>query len=395
VTRYRILPDAGGSSSGAHLVVTEALVAMRWWRGILLHRRTPATTTPLERFTIELALRLGRADPDEFFEITGLPATLLPVAARRLVTAGALRPSGDGFDVVVQIAEPIAATHTVYATRPEPFDLVLLPRSGDLVALPPRTSWLMEADKARPRPVGQAPVPPNLRGRTLADVLTDRLAAAGGADPVPGLGADITGVAPQPGPAPAIDSDGWCPVFRVSAEVRTDGPGEPVPVLTLPGTGERTVTAPLPGATGLVRDWLEPVDELGTTAARAQLWNEVTGSRDWVAPRAERVAPDRWRCWAKDTDAARVADRPHNLAVPVGVEIQAAEVVIRVGIELAPADQAATARIALDHALSTAAQPCADLREVPSDGAARERAWRLGFHRLVYALREREDFAYD
>src|SRR3954452_21819320 len=95
--------------AGTVLVVSQLLLPMRWWRGVRLRRMIPVTMTALERFTLELALSVGRADPDEFSEITGLPEALLPVAARRLVTAGALEPDGGGYLVVRELSERIAA----------------------------------------------------------------------------------------------------------------------------------------------------------------------------------------------------------------------------------------------------------------------------------------------
>lgn len=392
MTGYGLLDWAPEPPAGTVLTLSEVMVPMRWWRGVLLYRQTPATTTPLERFTIEMALRLGRADPDEFFHITGLPAALLPVAARRLVTAGALSRSGEGFEVVRPVADQVATTRTVYQAKPEPFDVVLLPRTGDLIAFSPKASWLQAADRARLRPIGRAPVPSALRGRTLAHLLTERLAGPGG---VPGLGGDITGVFEQSGPSPTVDVDGLCQVYRGAAVLRIDDRGTFVPVLTLDGGGrKRTVEARLPGADGLARRWLEPVDALDTAAVRARAWHEATGGGEWVAPRVDRVHTGRWRCWIDGADAQRLAAHPRNLSLPLGVEVRGDECIAEVAFELTAADGAAAAAIDLDRLLSAAAQPGTELAGVPRTEAARARAWQLGLHALVYSLREAEDFAY-
>lgn len=376
---------------GVVAVLPEVLVPMYWWRGVPFERAEPVSMTPLERFALELALTTGRADPDEFFEITNLPGpTLLPVAARRLVAAQALAPVDGGYVPLSPGAERAVRTQTVYEKRHTSLDVVLLPLTGDLLALDPRTSRLREVERLRPRSVGSAPVPPPLAGTRLADHLSARLRAG----TLAGAGDDLTGVAQLAAESPPIGRDGWCPVYRCRGELRVDG-DRYRPVITLPGEGKRDpVTVELRGANGLAGRWLALVDAFGDPATRARAWDGLLGWHERTAPHAERTGPGRWSCRLSPAAARRLADRGRNLALPLGLAIRGEDAVVEVAIDLLGADPTATELIRTDEVITAAAQPGADPTAVPPTRAIRERVWRLGFPGLVYALREAEDFRY-
>ncbi|MDW5330306.1 hypothetical protein [Plantactinospora sp. KLBMP9567] len=376
---------------GTVAVLPEVLVPIRWWRGVPFERATPVQMTPLERFVLELAMTTGRADPDEFFEITNLPgATLLPVAARRLVAAGALARDGDGYRPLSPDAERAARTRTVYRTRQVSLDVVLLPRTDDLLALDPRSSGLREVDRLRPRSAGNAPVPPRLAGSTLADELRARLAAG----TVAGVDEETTDVSESATGSPVVSGTGWCPVYRCRGELRVDG-DRYRPVLTLPGDGKRDpVSLELPGATRLAEYWLGLIDALYDPAVRARAWDALLGGTQRMAPRTERTGPVRWRCWISGALARRLADRGRNLALPLGLAARGEDAVVEVAIDLVGADRTAETLIEVDRRITAAAEPGADTTALPSSPELRDRAWRLGFPGLVYALREAEDFRY-
>ncbi|GIJ27013.1 hypothetical protein Vqi01_21750 [Micromonospora qiuiae] len=376
---------------GTVAVLPEVLVPIRWWRGVSFERAAPVRMTPLERFVLELAMATGRADPDEFFEITNLPgATLLPVAARRLVATGALMPDGDGYRPLWPDARRAARSQTLYRKRPESLDVVLLPRTGDLLALDPRSSGLRDVERLRPRSAGNAPMPPELAGSTLADELRRRLAAG----TLAGVDGEITEVAEVTNGSPVISRNGWCPVHRCRGELRADDDGYR-PVLTLPGDGRRDpVSIELPGAVGLVRHWLGLVDALHDPATRARAWDGLLGWTKRVAPRAERTGPGRWRCWISGAAARRLADLGRNLSLPLGLLARGEDALIEIMIDLVGADRTAEELIDVDRRITAAAAPGADLTALPNNPELRHRAWRLGFPGLVYALRETEDFRY-
>jgi hypothetical protein len=78
----------------------------------------------------------------------------------------------------------------------------------------------------------------------------------------------------------------------------------------------------------------------------------------------------------------------------LGLEVREEDLVAEVCIELAAGDAAAAELIDLDRLLTDAAEPGAGTGVVPRTVTVRERAWQLGFHSLVYTLRETEDFSY-
>jgi hypothetical protein len=387
---FAVIDQPVDPPSGAVAVLPEVLVAMRWWRGVAMRRAEPVAMTPLERFTLEMALTTGRADPNEFSEITGLPGALLPIAARRLVTSRALTPDNDAYLPQLQVAENAARIQTLYERRHASLDFILLPRTGDLLAFDPRSSSLRAVESLRPRSAGNAPVPAELVGTTFAAYLRTRLHD----HTVAGVGDDIVDVGQLAVESPPMIPNGLCPVFRCQGELRADGERY-LPVVTLPGSGNNEpVPLALTGADGLARHWLALADTIRDPAMLARAWAVITGRNALTAPRTQRTAPARWTCWLSTVDASHLASRGRNLALPVGIAIRDEDAVIEVTIDIAGADQAAEALIDTDRALTAAAAPGAGSRAVPRNRATWERAWQLGFPGLVYALREAEDFSY-
>lgn len=371
-------------------VLPEVLIPMRWWRGVAMRRAEPVSMTPLERFTVELALTTGRADPNELFEITGLPGTLLPIAARRLVASQALAPDGTGFLPQSPGAQRAVQSQTLYEQRHTSLDIILLPRTGDLLALDPRLSGLRAVEALRPRLFGSAPVPAGLAGTTLADYLRMRLQDR----TVRGIGDDIVDVGQLAAESPPLVPNGLCPVYQCQGELRIDG-DQYLPVLTLPGNGKNEpVPVVLPGADGLAGRWLALVDAIGDPAVRARAWGVVTGRNTGTAPRAQRAAPARWTCWVSTDDAHHIASQGRNLALPIGITVRDEEAVAEVTIDLTGAGRAAEMMIDTDRVLTAAAAPGADTSAVPRIRTAWERAWQLGFPGLAYTLREAEDLSY-
>ncbi|SNT48137.1 hypothetical protein SAMN05421812_10764 [Asanoa hainanensis] len=376
---------------GTVAVLPEVLVPIRWWRGVSFERAAPVQMTPLERFVLELAMTTGRADPVEFLEITNLPgATLLPVAARRLLAAGALARDGDGYRPLSPGADRAARTRTVYRKRQVSLDVVLLPRTNDLLVLDPRTSGLRTVERLRFRSAGKFPVPHPLASSTLTDELRARLAAG----TVAGIGEENTWVKELAARPLKISDDGWCPVYRCRGELWTDG-DQYRPALTLPGAGSRDpVSLGLPGATGLAEYWMGLVNALDDPATQARAWDSLLGRPERLAPQTERTGPGRWRSRISGAIAVRLAELGRNLALPLGLTGSCEDAVVAVAIELVGGDRTAEALIQMDRRITAASEPGADVIDLPNSPELRDRAWRLGFPGLVYALRQAEDFRY-
>jgi hypothetical protein len=233
-------------------------------------------------------------------------------------------------------------------------------------------------------------MPPRLAGSTLVAELRARLAAG----TVAGVGEETTEVAEPATESPVISRNGWCPVYRCRGELRVDG-DRYRPVLTLPGDGKQDpVSLDLPGAVGLAEHWLGLVDALQDPATRARAWDGLLGWTQRVAPRTDRTGPGRWRCSISGAIARRLVDQGRNLALPLGLAARGEDAVVEVAIDLVGADRTAETLIEVDRRITAAAEPGADVTTLPGGPELRDRAWRLGFPGLVYALREAEDFRY-
>ncbi len=389
MTTFTAGDHPGRPAGDVRLRLPQVLVPMLWWRAVPMRRAVPVAMTPLERFALDLAITMGRAEPEDFTEVTGLPAGLLAVAARRLTRAGTLVAAGRGYVPVAGAAAAASASRHIVEERSVRFDLVLLPRTGDLLVLDPRTSWLRAAERAGLTSVGNAPVPAELHARPLDAYVEERLREGGVA------GADITGVGAFDGAAPVISPDGWCPVFRGEGTLRGVADDEVVPHLQVTGKrGDDPLDLRLPGAGGLAGHWQRAAGVLADPVARARAWNELTGRRAYTAPSAERLGLHRWQCRISGDEACRLAGQGRNLAGPLGLTVTEEDLIAELTIELAAADPAAEAVISLDRILTAAAEPGADPGAVPPGTAVRDRAWQLGFYELVYTLRAAEDFAY-
>ncbi|NUR95268.1 MAG: hypothetical protein HOV67_08425 [Kribbellaceae bacterium] len=375
---------------GVVAALPEILLAMRWWRGVAMRRAEPVAMTPLERFTVELALTAGRADQNEFFEITGLPGALLPIAARRLVSSGALIPTDDGYLPQPDLAVQARLSQTVYEHRHVSLDFIFLPRTGEMLAFDDRSSNLQAVEALRPRSAGNAPVPADLRGTSLAAFLRERLRNR----TVAGIGDDVLDVGQPDAESPPLIPDGLCPVYRCQGELRADG-NRYVPVVILPGSrNNEPVLLTLTDADELARRWLALADTLGDSATMARAWAVVAGHNTATVPSVQRTSSARWTWWLSTTEATGLTERGRNLALPIGIAIRNDDTVLESIIDLAGADQAAEAMIDLDRALTAAAAPGADTSAVPRNHTAWRRAWQLGFLSLAYTLRETEDFSY-
>jgi hypothetical protein len=387
VTRLVVAGPVGDRPPGVVLNLPELLLPMRWWRKVLLRQAVRIEMTPMERLTVELALALGRADPQEFLEVSGLPAALLPVAARRLVTAGALEADDDGYQVVPSVAVTIATNQTLSVERYVPYDILVLPRTGDILALETRSSVVRTLERLRPRSVGSAPVPAQWCGRSLGDILNARFASG----PIPGVSEGIRGIADPTIEYGLMDDDGLCPVYRCAGTLRIED-DQHVPSVVVNGGPE--VSLDLRGAEGLTERWRMLPNALDDEALLGALWADLTADRSLPIPALERRGAGGFRVSLTGTVADRLGQEGRNLALPLTVEIHDEDLVAEVRIEMTPGDERAHQLIVLDRELNAAAQPGATATPRLHTDDARERAWDLGFYPLVYALREAVDFDY-
>lgn len=389
-TKLHLLDAAPEVHSDTRVVVQEALVPLRWWRSVPVRMEKAAALTEMERFVLEAVLAFGASAPAEFEEVTDLPAHMLPVLGRRLVAAGALDSTGAPRNDA--LCRRMLQAEQIYRDRVETVHVVVLPGAGEVVVLDQATAGddpLLGWEKARVKPAGQYPVDATLSGRSLTDILVGT--------------AGIMGVETDAVAFP----HGLCPVFRCTAQVTGDsGSGVRLSI----GDGAPAVL--LPGVKGLVEGWLG-ADRVLADRPLA-VWRVLLGDDEPsdAPPIPRRASSAIWQIAVTGGQAALISNAGRNLARPAGLAIETPDVVVEVRLAIAADDPSATAAIAVDRAINAGvrdgsaastvhAQLAEDATRLPHEvvGAlapakVRDRAWQLGHHRLVYALRERDDFDY-
>jgi len=407
-------------------VITDAFVPLVGWRDVPVQKEVRDELTSLERFVLEMALKLGVVTAEDFAEVVSLPQQVLAAGATRLVAGGALHLVGDRYEVETDVATRALAERGIRRLLPTTADFVLLPRTGDLFALPARKkAWLRQLETTRLVPVGNAPVPPNLWLQRRSEYLASRIRAGDVILLDPGI-ADVSKVEDDPPLVPPTGREEarLCPSYRCRAEVTVDDSGTPVVHADLHGkarkrksagdTSDETkfVTVRLTGAENLVGEWLALTRALEQASVLADAWQVVVPAVTGVPTPVSRRGPVEWD-FPLDHHAARsVVSRKQRLDQQMGLSVASHTATATLVCRFVPNDDAARGLFAVDTAvggLLTSVEPSAAATDICARAAAEHgvpaarvgrqavhhRAWDLGYHRLVYALREAEDFHYD
>ena len=416
--RLRRLEQAPRLVEGVVAVISDALLPLYLWRSIPVRRRERVEMSALEQFVLEMAVEFGVTDAVEFEEITSLPGSLLPALSRRLVAGGVLNESATGYVPVAAAARSALTGQVLEQDRPGAMDFVLLPRTGDLIALPSRAgSWPFAIERARPEPVLTAPVSEDLVSVRRTAYLSRRFEEGS----VSSMPPDIVAIEPAGEDDPPLLPKEGCPTYRCRGTVRQGRDGYRIDVvLAVPSRRTRgtqdgePLTVDLTGAEGLVAAWLDVAGAPGRTDQRSALWSAVAA--DHVSglppPRVERVGPTTWRLWIDARAARALSSRRSNLALPVGIAVETAEATAEILVEFAGADPESVARIAVDQAITAALEagskadrlqtelartpePPPRLADLRSHEFVLQRIWELGHYALAYEVREAEDFIHD
>ncbi len=420
--------------------MSEAFLPLLCWRDVPVLREVRQELTPLERLLLEMALALGTVDSDAFEEVVSLPRNVLAGGTSRLIAGGALSLIGGELHVVSEVAAGFLEQEAVTRQIESSADFALLPRSGDLltVAADRGGSWLRELELKRLAAGTNAPVPRKLWGQRRNRYLADRLRAG----TVAGPETDVTAVRQHEDDPPLLpDADplnrsggdghrsGVCPAYRCYAEVRRGNSGEYAVHALLhgetsrrrkrpPGGDQQDVAAEveveLTGAVGLVESWLELIGALDDPGTLRAAWREIGPPPSSYAgePRARRTDSAEWEFRLGAAAARAIAEEGRALTEAVGLAIEGEEAAVEVVCRFAPDDEEARALFArdaaaamllgadapvdaLDRACHEAGAGLAAPTAYLSPEAVRDRIWQLRYYRLAYALREREDFAYD
>lgn len=407
-------------------VITDAFVPLVGWRDVPVKKEVRDELTSLERFVLEMALKLGVVTADDFDEVVSLPQQVLAAGATRLVAGGALHLVGDRYEVVSDVAARALAERGIRRLLPNTADFVLLPRTGDLFAMPAgKKTWLRQLETTRLVPAGNAPVPPNLWLQRRSEYLASRLRAGDVMLLDSGI-ADVANVEDDPPLVAPTGREGakLCPSYRCRAEVTVGDGGLPVVRAELHGKARkrkaagdaadetRVVPIRLTGAENLVGEWLALTGALEQASVLADAWRAVVPGNAGVPAPASRRGPVEWDFPLDWRTAQAVAGRMQRLDQQAGLAVESHTATAALVCRFVPGDDEARGLFAIDTAvggLLTSAEPSAAATAICTQAAAEHgvpaaqvdrravhhRAWDLGYHRLVYALREAEDFPYD
>jgi len=419
--------DAPALGPGVQLRVSHTLLPLYWLRGVPVLRDISHELTVFERFILEMALELGTVSGEDVTEVLDLRPEFLIRGAWRLAVAGALHLDGDVYRVVPDAARKLRQTRVLPQRVQSTADFVLLPRTGDLLAVASGRGggWLAEADRQRRklRPRGSAPAPESLWSRKRAEYLAERVRAGdiAGSDheiaeivlPVDEDKALLPRLRKPRGKTETEDTDDLpprgCPAYNCSAEVK-DGTHGPLVEACLSGEPDRgndqdgpnaggdqfSLKAELTGAANLVATWQAQLDALDIRAAWEQVAQAPCGFEH-----VERTGVSTWVFYVGGRAAQAIAVDGQSLAEPTVLEMEAEsqETIIEAHFLLRAADEVAEALFARDQlvaSLLAAPDPRAVLAAaVVDEKPLRERIWQLDHFGLAYALREPEDFGYE
>lgn len=439
MTKVRAVPPPRHGTD-AELTVSQALLPLLTWRGIAVLREQRVELTVLERFVLELALTLGRVEPEEFTEVTSLPSNVLAGATWRLVSSGTLTPYGSSYGIDPDRAAAALREEAVTRLVRGQASFALLPRTGDLFAVDEQDGgWLRDLEQ-KIAPHRQAPLPPALWSASLAAYLNDQVRARG----IAGLDRDVVGVAErdddpplgEPVPADPARRGGEstvrvCPAYLCHAELRQTDTGIQIVRASAFGRPRRGGSAPgrkqpddteieidLTAARELAVRWADLADALDDPETLHNAWLELsadTSVSGTIPPLAgtRRRGLGTWDLLADGAGATLLCAQPRPLSEPRGLAVETDEEIVHLTCHIFPADDTARVLFARDDlimrllaaqqsAATEFAEACTaerrhhpDADDILSDESIRERIWQLGHYHLAYLLREQEDFCYD
>lgn len=349
VTVQRVDPPALSDDTMA--VVPEALLPMLWWSDVPVRREVRTPLTALECFVLETALSLGAVTATEFTEITSLPGQVLGGVAAGLVVAGALRPGGNGYAVVPEVAGPAARERAIVRRAHGAAGFVVLPRHGDVLGMPAGGGWLAEMERRRPRPAVNAPVPKALWGTGRDRFLAERVRAGGVPGMDPAVVAVDAGDDDTPLAAPAAGHEmGMCPAYRCRAWIRGlpgDRPSVHAVISSMPepgagpppaaagqapggadqadpAAGPVEVEADLTGAETLVRQWMSLAEAIADPLVLQMAWRHLCppGLEAQAPSGLRRSGPAEWEIPVTGITAAALTARGEDLTRPFGLAVE-------------------------------------------------------------------------
>ncbi|WP_432904033.1 hypothetical protein ACQP1S_06285 [Micromonospora matsumotoense] len=401
-------PVAPELSKDAVAEIADALLPVHlWWAPVT--KVVSDQLAVIERFVIEAALHLGEISSGDIAEVTGLPPDLAERVTARVAAAGALEPAAtapEGSAATASVYQPVrpAATEILSSAELREYHrahllLMYFPRTGDLVAFDTDSKGFDPSLIHRLTPAFDAPLPPETAGLPVGDFLQSKISAG----TVVGLPDWVHSAESDAGDLPET-----CPAYRCRGYLKRDGKGPVLRLLDARRPDKYPLTLPsriMAQATGLGA-WFEA--ELAAFDTAFSCWGApLPGPR--LAPPAEGGV---WECaLPAGLTQAMIADEL-PVSRPLSLANHDQEITLRVPVRLSPADEAANALFAVDHAAATllaeppnqlaatklaaATQAAADeYGHQPTEYDVVAELWRRRQFFQVYALRAVEDFSYD
>lgn len=409
--RFSLVEEPPRSDDRTLAVITEALLPVLLLRKVKLLRHIDEELTVAERFAIEAALLLGWVSAELIEEVTDLPVDAASLLADRLTDFGLLRAAGARYEVNLEAAEATVRRGTLRLERTDACSVVVLPRTGDMLALGAPLVGKRRRGQPPPRfdsisPAGDAPVPAWLFGRLPSEVVKESYRE----DRLVGLPTDVQDVLVDPDESRIGER---CPAYRVDGVIRGDPARPRITLRAYHGDADREgrLRLDLSGAAQLAASWMGRVEAPGSTDGRSGVLAAI-GCTAAEEVRATRSGPIEWTFRLGRQATEEIARAGLLLTDRCGIAVGDGESVVEIALRFEPADLAAAFRFAVDHAvdrLLRVPNPTnADLDRVRADGcrafkldddaiAAQvllDRLWALHRYELLYALRKEQDFAY-
>jgi hypothetical protein len=402
--RYEL---AGAEKATA--VVREALLPFVVWSGVHVRVLEPRPIGRMEAFLLEAAIDLGAFELAELADATSVPWRVIQSSAAKLIQRGAFAEAEPGrYLVDAELAARILLDRNIDEEQVRPMTFVYFARQDELLADPEVGPQLARVG-GKLRPPRQAPFRPDVReSLKVREFLTERIAQGrvlGATQKL--LAVEARGKPPSwPELAPCYFARGL-----------VTGAGEDtVANLLVWGqdkrrrAGQQYQAEPVrmlgPGT--LVREWLSLTARFGT-----EFHGVATGLPNITSPRIEALGPCQFRLGLTREDALEVSKgRWLTEPLPMTMRSSTAKVDVRLSLEPLTAEAAnlfvldviarrleeqnrQVSRTAIMEETRRARERYSLASvELVSRSAVEDRLWQMRRFMAVYALREKEDFAY-
>ena len=403
-----LLSDIGSDTLAQ---VGSGLLPLLVFPDVPILRRIDHQMQILDRFVLEVCLRLGSISATDILEATGVPHAVADTVCHRLAAHGLLRETEDQDTVYVadaMLAERALAEDCFHEDKEDTCDFILLTRTGDLMPVGGDDAWLT---LNRIVPYSKAPVLRELSGKPINDLVAECVRQAN--------------LQQTDGIVDAVAGEESCPVedlapaYRFAGTLREDGNRRRFSVQLVSArrdrrgaSGPRALRVHLDRATGLIEQLCEAV-----VSCRAK-WADgaaIVLGVDRSALDETDITEEGPACWRirLDGPSTRHVLNGMELTDRAGLQVELdSGITLEFSLGVEPKDDEARRYFVLDHitgvlsenttttqadVVEAAEQACCRYeyaRDALESEAILDWLWRRGAYAVVYDLRKEEDFSY-